>query len=454
MNGRGLLKVGLPGGRQPWQTSNDRSSSKAPGAEGNAPCGDDGDDRGAAVVEFALVLPVLVLFVFGIIEFGRAYNARIELTSAVREGARALALGGDPAAATTATRTAAPGLTPAKILVTTDDLPGHPLGHRQRLGGGHLRLHATRSRSSAAAPGPSPPRGSCDAAADGSRRARRAGRHPRPGRPPHRHPGGHGGHGDRRRFPPRRAPPAPERGRRRRPGRGPELRPRRLQRHPGREPGRPQLPGRRQQGRLGHPQPRDQAGPCHRQHPGRGRERPALLLRPGGHGPEGQDPAGHRQRVVDRCGSVHGHRRPHRRLRVRGGAARGRGLRRDPVRQAHRDLPGQVPGRQLRLARRGLPGHLHRRRGGPRRPGKVGPEDLSGLAHQHRRDLPRVRHRDREGQQGRLQHRRIPGPAPHRVALPRRPQSRVPPCNSPTSCVAGTVVRYTTTGSAGVTLVS
>ena len=32
--------------------------------------------------------------------------------------------------------------------------------------------------------------------------------------------------------------------------------------------------------------------------------------------------------------------------------------------------------------------------------------------------------------------------------------SPAPPCNSPTSCVAGTVVRYTTTGAAGVTLVS
>ena len=78
------------------------------------------------MVEFALVLPVLVLFVFGIIEFGRAYNARIELTSAVREGARSLALGGTPAAATAATRTAAPGLTPAKILVTTTACPATP----------------------------------------------------------------------------------------------------------------------------------------------------------------------------------------------------------------------------------------------------------------------------------------------------------------------------------------
>lgn len=68
-------------------------------------------------MEFALVLPVLVLFLFGIIEFGRAYNARIELTSAVREGARSLALGGTAATATAATRTAAPGLTSSEIAV-------------------------------------------------------------------------------------------------------------------------------------------------------------------------------------------------------------------------------------------------------------------------------------------------------------------------------------------------
>lgn len=62
------------------------------------------------MVEFALILPVLMLFVFGIVEFGRAYSARIQLTSAVREGARAVALGNDGVAATQA---GAPGLNPA-----------------------------------------------------------------------------------------------------------------------------------------------------------------------------------------------------------------------------------------------------------------------------------------------------------------------------------------------------
>ena len=65
------------------------------------------------MVEFALILPVLMLFVFGIVEFGRAYSTRIELTSAVREGARSAALGNPAAAVKTVTMNAAPGLNPA-----------------------------------------------------------------------------------------------------------------------------------------------------------------------------------------------------------------------------------------------------------------------------------------------------------------------------------------------------
>jgi Flp pilus assembly protein TadG len=41
----------------------------------------------------ALVLPVLLVLVFGIIDFGRALNEQITLTSAAREGARLAALG-------------------------------------------------------------------------------------------------------------------------------------------------------------------------------------------------------------------------------------------------------------------------------------------------------------------------------------------------------------------------
>jgi Flp pilus assembly protein TadG len=49
-------------------------------------------DQGAAAVEFALVLPLLVLVLFAIIDFGRMLNAQITLTEAAREGARAGAI--------------------------------------------------------------------------------------------------------------------------------------------------------------------------------------------------------------------------------------------------------------------------------------------------------------------------------------------------------------------------
>jgi len=43
-------------------------------------------------VEFALLLPLLLLIIFGIIDFGRALNAQITLTQAAREGARLASL--------------------------------------------------------------------------------------------------------------------------------------------------------------------------------------------------------------------------------------------------------------------------------------------------------------------------------------------------------------------------
>lgn len=57
--------------------------------------GERGDDRGAVMVEFALILPLLVMLLVGIIEFGSAYNTKLALQAAAREGARAAALGRD-----------------------------------------------------------------------------------------------------------------------------------------------------------------------------------------------------------------------------------------------------------------------------------------------------------------------------------------------------------------------
>lgn len=49
-------------------------------------------ERGAAAVEFALLAPVLVMLLFGIMEFGRAYNVQTSLTNAARESVRDMAI--------------------------------------------------------------------------------------------------------------------------------------------------------------------------------------------------------------------------------------------------------------------------------------------------------------------------------------------------------------------------
>jgi Flp pilus assembly protein TadG len=45
-------------------------------------------EAGVAVVEFALVAPLLLILVFGIIDLGRAYSTLNQLAASAREGAR------------------------------------------------------------------------------------------------------------------------------------------------------------------------------------------------------------------------------------------------------------------------------------------------------------------------------------------------------------------------------
>jgi len=54
--------------------------------------------RGAAVVEFAVVAPILFLLVFGMIEYGRLVMVQQMLTNASREGARVGVLDGSTTA--------------------------------------------------------------------------------------------------------------------------------------------------------------------------------------------------------------------------------------------------------------------------------------------------------------------------------------------------------------------
>ena len=70
-------------------------------------------DHGAVAVEFALVAPILLALVAGIVEFSHAYNLQISVTQAAREAAREMAIEDDQGAAALAATAGAPGLNAA-----------------------------------------------------------------------------------------------------------------------------------------------------------------------------------------------------------------------------------------------------------------------------------------------------------------------------------------------------
>jgi Flp pilus assembly protein TadG len=85
--------------------------------------------KGAAIVEFALVVPLLLLLLWGIVDIGRAFYTLNNLASAVREGARTAAvMSTDPTTAAnqtivkntviTAFKPIGPPLTAANVVVS------------------------------------------------------------------------------------------------------------------------------------------------------------------------------------------------------------------------------------------------------------------------------------------------------------------------------------------------
>ena len=89
-------------------------------------------DRGAAVVEFAILLPLILLVIAGIVDFGRMFFVQVQITNAAREGVRAAAIstasaGGvqtraqasAPTLTLTTTATLCPGVN-ASVTVTND----------------------------------------------------------------------------------------------------------------------------------------------------------------------------------------------------------------------------------------------------------------------------------------------------------------------------------------------
>src|SRR5438309_1177691 len=82
-------------------------------------------ESGQAAVEFALVVPILLVFLLAIIEVGIAFSHYVTLTDAARVGARRAILvrigGATPQEATQAVRDAAGGLDQSQLQVSVDD---------------------------------------------------------------------------------------------------------------------------------------------------------------------------------------------------------------------------------------------------------------------------------------------------------------------------------------------
>ena len=82
------------------------------------------NQEGQAMVEFVLVAPILLLLVFGIIQFGILFNHYLTLTDAVRAGARQAAVSrtlADPVGSTTSrVKAAAANLDPNDVDITVD----------------------------------------------------------------------------------------------------------------------------------------------------------------------------------------------------------------------------------------------------------------------------------------------------------------------------------------------
>ena len=91
------------------------------------------DESGQALVEMALIMPVLLLLVLGIVEFGRAFLAKQAVTDAAREGARHAvvndeAITQDSVTSAVATALNRGGIPAASATIAFDkDLP--PAGH-------------------------------------------------------------------------------------------------------------------------------------------------------------------------------------------------------------------------------------------------------------------------------------------------------------------------------------
>lgn len=95
------------------------------------------NQKGQALVEFTIVLPILMLLIMGIFQFGMMLNAYITIGNAAREGARAGIIGSSDAEIQNLIISTSPSLEPENLLVSII-----PSG-TNRISGGTLTVNVT-----------------------------------------------------------------------------------------------------------------------------------------------------------------------------------------------------------------------------------------------------------------------------------------------------------------------
>jgi Flp pilus assembly protein TadG len=76
------------------------------------------NQKGQALVEFAIILPIILMLVMGILQFGMMLNSYLAIENAAREGARAGIIGSSDAEIQSLLISTAPSLDPNNLTVT------------------------------------------------------------------------------------------------------------------------------------------------------------------------------------------------------------------------------------------------------------------------------------------------------------------------------------------------
>ncbi|HEY8765645.1 MAG TPA: TadE/TadG family type IV pilus assembly protein [Dehalococcoidia bacterium] len=85
-------------------------------------------ERGQSMVEFALIVPLFLLLMFAIVDFGMGFYSWITVTNAAREGARIGAVGADSATITQKVKdTVGPSLNNSNLTISVSNAKGNPV---------------------------------------------------------------------------------------------------------------------------------------------------------------------------------------------------------------------------------------------------------------------------------------------------------------------------------------